>query len=178
MAGFQKFVIFPMESKLLPLYSQYASLVYLPHAVRVLATAIYGPKTFLVLLPAILFETYLLYPPASGQLSLTILTLAVIGAACAPIACIILMRISSMVISGFDTSDAIFHWRYIFVGGILASAINSIGLTVFFFDVTDISAASLAMLRFFIGDIVGLFVGLVILTWVFRILRKTREAKI
>ena len=178
LAGFQKFIIYPMEAKLLPLYSQYASLIYLPHAVRVLATAIYGPKTFWVLLPAILFGTYLFYPLVDGLFSLTTLIVAVIGAACAPIACIILKLISGMVISGFDTSKAIFHWRFIFAGGIIASAINSIGLTVLFFDITDIGAASLAMGRFFIGDIVGLFVGLVILTWIFRILRKIREGDV
>ena len=58
MASFQKYAIYPIEAKLLPLYSQYASLIFIPHAVRVLATAIYGPKTFLVLLPAMVLEIY------------------------------------------------------------------------------------------------------------------------
>lgn len=177
MAGFQNYVIFPVEAKLLPLYSTYASLLYLPHAVRVLATAIYGPKTFWVLLPAILVETYVFYPPINGQISFTILALIVIGAVCAPIGYVILKMISGVFPGGFDTIKTSLHWRYVFAAGIIASAINSIGLTVCFFELSDLSAASLAMLRFFIGDIIGLFVGLVILTWVFRLLRKIRQVE-
>lgn len=176
MGSFQKYAIYPIEAKLLPLYSQYASLIFLPHAVRVLATAIYGPKTFLVLLPAMLLEIYLFYPPIDGSLSLTTLLVATIGAACAPIGYGVLRQIG-MLKSNFNFNNSILNWRYIFLAGIIASAINSIGLTVFFFDLTDLSAASLAMLRFFIGDIIGLFVGLVILTWVFRLLRKVREGE-
>lgn len=175
MGGFQKYAIYPIEARLLPLYSQYASLIFLPHAVRVLATAIYGTKTFFVLLPAMLLEIYLFYPPVDGSLSLTSLLVATIGAACAPLAYIILKKVNIGLFPGLDSSNSIFHWRYIFAAGTIASAINSIGLTVIFFGVNDIAAASLAAMRFFIGDIIGLFVGLVILTWVFRIMRKARE---
>ena len=178
LARFQKLVIYPIEAKLLPLYSQYASLIYMPHAVRVLATAIYGPKTFWVLLPTILLTTYLFYPSADGFLWLTTLAVAVIGAACAPITCIILKMLNCMVNAEFDALKSTFHWRHVFAAGIIASAINSIGLTVLFFDLSDISAATLAMLRFFIGDIIGLFVGLVILTRVFRFLRKIRVGEV
>ena len=178
MGGFQKHAVYPIEAKLLPLYSQYASLVFLPHAVRVLATAIYGARTFLVLFPAMLLEIYLFYTPINGRLSLTALLVATIGAACAPLAYIFLKRISSGLFPGLDSSNAIFHWRYVFAAGIISSAINSIGLTMAFFGFSDIGAAALAMGRFFIGDIIGLFVGLVVLTWVFRILRKVREGDV
>ena len=49
---FQLGVIFPAEAKLFPVYSATASLMFLPHAVRVLATAIIGPKAFFLLYPA------------------------------------------------------------------------------------------------------------------------------
>lgn len=178
MGGFQKYAIYPIEAKLLPLYSQYASLVFLPHAVRVLATAIYGPKTFFVLLAAMLLEVYLFYTPVGGSMSLTTLLVATIGAACAPLAYILLKSISSRLFPGLDSSNAIFHWRYIFAAGIIASAINSIGLTMAFFGLSDIGAAALAMGRFFIGDIIGLFVGLVVLTRIFRLLRKVGKGNV
>ena len=174
LAAVQKFAIYPIEARLLPLYSQYASLMYLPHAVRVLATAIYGPKSFFVLLPAILFETYLFYPMTDGLFSTTTIVIAIIGAACAPIACILLHQIGGMLVPGFNAQNAQFNWRYIFAAGVIASAINSFGLTAFFFDLSDIMAASLAMGRFFIGDSIGLLVGLVVLTLIFRMLRESK----
>jgi len=176
MAAFQKYAIYPVEAKLLPLYSQYASLMYLPHAVRVLATTIYGSKTFFVLLPAILFETFLFYPMTDGLLSLTTLSIAIIGAVCAPVAFILIKLIGGALVPGFDAARAAFNWRYVFVGGIIASAINSIGLTAFFFDLSDFAAASLAMARFFLGDSIGLLASLIMLTFVFRILRGLKEA--
>ena len=176
-ASMQIFALYPIESRLLPLYSQYASLIYLPHAVRVLATAIYGPRAFWVLLPAILFTTYMFYPPVNGHVSVDVLLLAVIGAACAPIGYMAL-KLIGMIRSDFDYNNSILNWRYIFTAGVIASAINSIGLTAVFFGLSDIRAAALAMGRFFIGDIIGLFVGLVVLTWVFRMLRKAREGDV
>ena len=38
MGIFQKYAIYPIEAKLLPLYSQYASLIFLPHAVMIFVT--------------------------------------------------------------------------------------------------------------------------------------------
>ena len=49
---FQLHVVFPAEAKLFSVYSATASLMFLPHAVRVLATAIIGPKVFFLLFPA------------------------------------------------------------------------------------------------------------------------------
>jgi len=171
LAAFQKFAIYPIEALLLPVYAQYASLMYLPHAVRVLATVIYGPKTFFVLLPAVLFEAYLLYPKTDGLFSITTIAIAVIGAACAPIAFLLLNKIGGVDVSGSDARNLRCNWRCVFAGGLIASAINSIGLTAFFFDLSDINTASLAMARFFVGDIIGLLVGLVVLTFIFRLLR-------
>ena len=176
MGSFQKYAIYPIEARLLPLYSQYASLIFLPHAVRVLATAIYGAKAFFVLLPAMLLEIYLYYLPIDQSLSLTTLLVAVIGASCAPIAFLLLKHLGGVIVSGLNTDKASLNWRYIFAAGVIASAINSFGLTASFFGFSDIHAASLAMARFFVGDSIGLLVGLVVFTLIFRMLRESKAS--
>ena len=179
-AGFQKLAIYPLEARLFPLYSQYASLLYLPHAVRVLATAIYGPKAFFVLFPTILITQYDFHPVIGEFFSITSVSSAIIGASCAPLAYVILKRVSPLLFVGFDSAKAILNWRYVFVAGVLASAINSVGLAILFFDISDIGFHELAhaMVRFFVGDAFGLIVGLVLLTRVFRIIRNVGESSI
>jgi hypothetical protein len=46
---FQLHVVFPAETKLFPVHSATASVMFLPHAVRVLATAIIRPKALFML---------------------------------------------------------------------------------------------------------------------------------
>ena len=53
-------------------------------------------------------------------------------------------------------------------------AVFLMGLTTFFFDLSDVNAASLIVARFFVGDIIELFVGLVVLAFIFRMSRKIK----
>ena len=63
-----------------------------------------------------------------------------------------------------------------FLTGIITSAVNSIGLVAVYVVPAETTVILNLMLRFFVGDIFGLFVGLVILTFVFRILRNFNTA--
>lgn len=70
-AGFdavQQFVVFPIESRLMPIYAQYANLIYSPHAVRASLTVIVGTQAFFALLPAMLLAGYFLCQATSRSL--------------------------------------------------------------------------------------------------------------
>lgn len=147
--------------------------MFLPHAVRVLATAIIGPKVFFLLFPAALVEKLLQTRSYEVVFNGTSLLMVFVSAACAPAAYILL---KTMLGDRIDFSKAMLNWRYVFLIGIIASAINSIGLVAVYVVPAEMTEILILMLRFFIGDIFGLFVGLVVLTFVFRILRGIREA--
>jgi hypothetical protein len=63
------------------------------------------------------------------------------------------------------------NWRYVFLTGIIASAINSVGIVAVYVAPAETTVILNLMLRFFVGDIFGLLVGLVVLIFVFRVLR-------
>ncbi|MGE4610874.1 MAG: hypothetical protein AAED33_05715 [Paracoccaceae bacterium] len=94
--------------------------------------------------------------------------MAIIGAASAPAGYILLKTVLGGQV---DFSKKMLNWRYVFLIGIIASAINSIGLVAVYVVPAEMVEVLGLMLRFFVGDIFGLFVGLVVLTLVFRILR-------
>ena len=83
---FETKVIFPIEESLLAPYPYVASLVFLPHAVRVLATVIVGPKVFFVLYPTIIVSGYFLFDSYEDGGTWRLVIDAAIGAACSPLA--------------------------------------------------------------------------------------------
>ena len=170
---FQLHVVLPTESKLFPVYSATASLMFLPHAVRVLATAIIVPKAFFLLLPATIAGNLIQARSYGEVFNGTSILMVLVGAACAPVGYILLKRIIG---DRFVFSELMLNWRYVFLTGIIASAVNSIGLVAIYVAPAETTVILNLILRFFVGDIFGLFVGLVILTFVFRILRNVRAA--
>lgn len=101
----------------------------------------------------------------------TSLLMAIIGTASAPAAYILLKTVLG---NRIYISTAVLNWRYVFLIGIIASAINSVGLVAVYVVPAEMVEIVTLMLRFFIGDIFGLFVGLVVLTYIFRIVRNVR----
>ena len=170
---FQLHVVFPVEARFFPVYSATASLMFLPHAVRVLTTAIIGPKAFFLLIPATITANLIQARSYEVFFDSTSLLMVLVGAASAPAGYILLRRILG---DRFVFSELMLNWRYVFLTGIIASAVNSIGLVAVYVAPAETTVILNLMLRFFVGDIFGLFVGLVFLTFVFRILRNFRTA--
>ena len=165
---FQLHAVFPAEAKLFPVYSATASLMFLPHAVRVLATAIIGPKAFFLLYPALVTAELLEGRNFGESFSGTSVLITFVAAGWAPAGYILLKRILG---DRFVFSELMLNWRYVFLTGIIASAINSVGIVAVYVVPAETSVILNLMLRFFVGDIFGLLVGLVVLIFVFRVLR-------
>jgi hypothetical protein len=152
----QLFLIFPVEKKLVPDMVQFASLMYLPHAVRVLAVSILGPIAFLALFPAMLlviyFENQFSVDIAHKQSILT----AAVGAGCSVLAYYIVRFFSR---SELPFGIRLQSWRPVFLIGVIASLLNSIGMAFVFREFFDPNLFPQLILRYFVGDIFGLAAG-------------------
>lgn len=172
---FQWFAVYPLEVLLLSGHTTHASVLFLPHAVRVLSTVILGPRAFFALLPGVVISQHLYYLVVGGSWDFASTTFAILGAASAPVAYLLMERLLD---SRIDYRAALLNWRFVFLVGIVASMINSTSLAVLLMELRDVSEIFRLMLRTFVGDLGGLFLGLVVLTWIFRMLRKVREGDV
>ena len=162
-------VIFPLEKSLLAPYPYVASLVFLPHAVRVLGTVIVGPKVFFVLFPTILVSGYFLFDSYEGAVSLRLIMDAAIGAGCSPLAYLLVKWINRNT-PGFQLT--LLNWRTVFLIGAIASVLNSAMRIMLLSDVNQLHDAVHGIVRVIVGDMVGLAIGLVALVFVFRLARR------
>lgn len=162
-------IIFPIERLLLADVSSIVSLVFLPHAVRVLSTVIYGPKVFFVLFPTILISGYFLFGSYGdgGSWSLTID--AASGAGCAPLAYI--------AVRWANRENTTFHvdlqnWKMVFLIGAVASVLNSVLRTAFLSDANSLHEIFHTASRVIFGDMAGLLTGLIVIVFAFRFARR------
>ncbi|MFQ5624446.1 MAG: hypothetical protein ACE5FS_13750 [Paracoccaceae bacterium] len=165
---FQANVIFPVEKFFVPGFTELASLMFLPHAVRTLGTAIVGPRAFWALFPAVLGIHYVDYQPISWALSWQAVLVALTGAGCAPVGYYIVRSVYRYRTS-FEA--ALLNWKPVFAIGVAASLVNTAALCLLFSASFGLRSLPYVVLRFLIGDIVGLAAGLLLLVFCFRILR-------
>jgi hypothetical protein len=140
-----------------------ASLVFLPHGVRVLTAWLYGYWSLILLLPATLFTHYL---RVGGEFSDAYAAIAPMsGVLCSAVAFDLAKR------AGFDLSyrsSKPVNWRAIIIVGAMASVINSVGANFLFGNDT---AAAVA---YWVGDVLGLLAAMLALMLMFRVARKWR----
>ncbi len=162
-------VIFPIEKSLLAPYPYVASLVFLPHAVRVLGTVIVGPKVFFVLFPTILVSGYFLFDSYEGGITRLLVMDAAIGAGCSPLAYLFVKWINRNT-PGFQLT--LLNWRTVFLIGAIASVLNSAMRITLLNDVNQLHDVVHGIVKVIVGDMVGLAIGLVALVFVFRLARR------
>lgn len=153
-------VLMPTQHLLLPEFANHASVLFLPHGVRVLTAWLFGWRALLLLAPSALLTHAYLFGTAgfSGGYFFA----ALFGLFCATFSFWALARL------GFEFRQSqarLTSWREIFFAGGLASMINVAGTSYFYgFELRSASA-------YFIGDLGGLLVTMTILMLCFRVLR-------
>jgi hypothetical protein len=156
-------VIARVQDSYLPSYQNYASLMFLPHGVRVVVAWLYGWRSLPLLAPAALLTHAQLY----GYLDLSLTTLgAMAGIFCAAFSFWFLSRVG-MDFRLHKTRNV--NWRDVILAGTAAAVLNAIWTKTMFGN--DLATASA---RFF-GDVVGLLVSLFVLMLVFRIIRRAGQ---
>ena len=164
----QYFLIFPLEAQALGQTAALVSMIYLPHAVRVLAAWMIGPKSIFALLPASCV-TYLALYDGTGGPGLSDFAVAIIGALCAPVA-LELMRI--VKINVYPQEVGIISWRTLVFAGFLSSILNSFFQTLALEGKFPIEATFDILTRFVVGDVAGLVVVLFLLVVMMKLFRE------
>lgn len=155
-------VIAPIQEGVVGQIPLFASLLYLPHGVRVLAAQFYGWKSVVLLAPAAIQTHYYLlgWEGLSGSSYVP----AFWATICAPLS-FTLLKMLNLDVRG----DARYmcNWRYLLLVGALASVMNAAGASLYYSNLTPLEAARSA-LAFLIGDIGGQFVMMFLLMLSFR----------
>ena len=162
--------MFPIERALLSDYPGIASIVFLPHAVRVLGTVIVGPKIFFVLFPTIIVSGYFLFG-SYGGLSWPLVVDAAIGASCAPLAYLTVKWVER---KRPNFKLTLRNWRMVFLIGAVASVLNSVMRVTLLGGERTAPKIVDGITKVIIGDMIGLMLGLVVLVFAFRIIRRRR----
>lgn len=173
--GLTALVVTPMQARLLPDVTMFASLVYLPHGVRVLSAWLMGRLAVLPLcLGAFLSEVIFTPAEISSPTDPTILLSILIGACSALLAFELLRLLGRNIYAGQKFR---IHWKWLFLAGILASIINSIG-QAFVFAGEILPGHSFAVLATYaIGDLIGLIVTTLVLMLIFRWMRLSSNGR-
>jgi hypothetical protein len=156
------YALLPFQSSYTPQLASYASLLFLPHGVRVLAAWLYGWKAIPLVAPAALLTHWMNLGADGFTLGGMIGVFS--GIVCAALTFWTLSQI------GMDfrlTADKRANWRDIMLAGSIASVINTFGMGWAF----DHNFATLG--GYFIGDISGMFACMFVLMFVFSAQRRS-----
>ena len=164
----QNLVIMPIETMLVERNVALVSLLYLPHAVRVLGAWMVGPKSILALIPASII-IYFVIRPDTGPSTQADIIIPMIGALCAPVA-FELMRVFRIDV--YPKSTGVISWRTLVFAGLFSSIINSFFSTLFLEGRFPIEDTFDVLTRFIIGDVMGLVLVLLILVGLLKTSRR------
>ena len=172
--GVTALLVTPVQNLFAANVTVFASLIYLPHGVRVLATWLLGWKTFFPLFAGA-FLSELLFTPAQ---TLTFTEPVILGS-------IAVGAISAYV--GFVIANVFgrdlnvgrvrtMHWKWLLVVGTIASVFNSVGQIIVFSGLIVPDDVFVVLATYAIGDLVGLVVSMLVLMIVFRWIRRSSVA--
>ena len=165
----QYLVIMPIETMMVERNAALVSLLYLPHAVRVLGAWMVGPKSILALIPGSLCGYFITMRPETGAFAMADFIIPMIGALCAPVA-FELMRF--VQIDVYPKSTGVISWRTLVFAGLLSSIINSFFSTLFLEGRFPIEDTFDVLTRFIIGDVMGLVIVLLMLVGLLKLFRR------
>lgn len=154
------YVILPFQANYTPDLAKYASLLFLPHGVRVLAAWLLGWRAIPLLAPAALFTHWLNF--GSSGFSIAGLLGVFSGVICAVAVFWLLAKV------GLDfrvSPDKRANWRDVMLAGSIASIINTFGMGWAF----EHNLQTLA--GYFVGDITGMFACMFALMLFFKAIR-------
>ncbi|MBW3243716.1 hypothetical protein KUV57_13670 [Epibacterium sp. DP7N7-1] len=170
--GLVQVVTMPIQLKVLPDVTPFASLIYLPHGVRVLTSWLLGWRAVLPLFLGS-FGAHAIFHPDSMishlwffdpifLLSLTIGATAAVGS------------FELLKIIGLNLYAGPYRrvkWTGVLLVGIVASVLNALGQSFAFSGIVVTDVVSLVFWTYVFGDAIGLLATMIVLALVFRFMR-------
>ena len=173
----QQCLILPLEINLTNENAALASFLFLPHAVRVLSAWLLGPKSLIAMIPVAIAVSLINDPisvPHPGYEFLAHIIMPTFSA-CSAVMAFEFMRLCK--IDAYPKDIGVISWRTVLFGGIVASIINSLGsswLKSGFFATSELMEI---IIRFIVGDTLGLLFGMLVIMLIFRQLRQMAQAQ-
>jgi len=170
--GLTAMLITPLQARLLPDVTSFASLLYLPHGVRVLATWLLGRVAILPLCVGAFLSEWMFAGAGIGSVTEPVILISIlVGAASAAVA-FELMRAFGLNL--YATERLRVHWKWLLLVGTLASVVNSVGQSLVFSGAILPEWSVVVLVVYAVGDLLGLIATTFILMLVFRWLRAER----
>lgn len=167
--GLTALLVTPIQQEFLAEITIFASLVYLPHGVRVLATWLWGWKAFFPLAVGGGISELIFTPTQVHDLMRDSLPLSVgVGAASA------LLAFEATRLLGrnlYASKSNRINWKGLLIIGAVASIINSVLQSFVYSGIILPERAAVVLMTYAVGDLIGLFVSTVALMMIFRWVR-------
>tara|TARA_B100001057_G_scaffold196551_1_gene197336 strand:+ start:1469 stop:2029 length:561 start_codon:yes stop_codon:yes gene_type:complete len=164
---YQDLIFYRLQNSLLPsIVNNSASLVFLPHGIRVLGFIFFGPKIF----PGLLLA-HIITGLAINLIFFEVIITSLFSTSCVLFA--IKIYTGDLVVKKLD----IFSVKFIFTIAILAAIINSLTVnTSFLFLRDDVNFSSLygsEVFKYIIGDLIGTIILFYIFIFVRKVIRQS-----
>ena len=173
--GLTSLVVTPVQSILLPEITMFASLIYLPHGVRVLASWASGWKAIPTLFIGAGLASWLFTPADEWDMVQGMMLESLfVGAISAYFAFEFLRLFGCDFYFG---SQRRLNWKGMILIGAISSVVNSVGQTLVFSGVIAFERFAQILIIYAFGDLIGLVICMFALMFVFRWVRGYSLAK-
>ena len=164
------FAIAPLQATVLPEITVFASLIYLPHGVRVLATWALGWRAIPVLALANYAAAWAFIPESTLTFLEPVHLASVFVGAAAPFIVFEVLRLFGR--TAYFGRGRQSSWRTLLLAGALASILNSLGQSVVYAGLITAEIQTSVLFFYLVGDTAGLIVCLIALMFGFRWYRR------
>lgn len=173
--GLTAWVVTPVQQRFLPELTVFASLVYLPHGVRVLSVWLFGWKAVLPLAFGAFLSELIFTETSVRQLMQPVLLESIAVGALSALAAFGAFRLlGQRLFAGRARQMA---WKWLLAVGAVASVFNSIGQSVVFSGLIFPGDQLPVMAVYAAGDLIGLAVCMVALMLIFRWMRLAGQSR-
>lgn len=152
-------VITPVQAELIPDVTKYASFFYLPHGVRVIATAVLGAAAIPALIVGEVVGNFLFWDIADPTM---LLVISVIGGIL-PWLGFELLRSFGISAYYLHTADKMPPLRMLLLAGFVASLLNGFVLTAIFEHSMEIGNVTQVMAAYVVGDMTGFLLVIILI---------------
>ena len=164
--GITALVVTPIQGILLPELTVFASLVYLPHGVRVLATWAFGWKAIPALVVGTGISAWIFRPAEDWALIEPVLLQGILVGSVSAFMAFELARLLGFNLYFGGTRRL--KWKGMILIGTISSIINSIGQTLVHSGFVGLDQLPELLIIYATGDLIGLVTCIIALMFVFR----------
>lgn len=157
----------PLQMAVLPELTQYVSLLFLPHGVRVLVIHYYGWRGIVYLMPSSALMWFVVEFGTKIDASVTAIIVSLLS-------CYVGVGVLRWITKAPEHDYQSWSWKMVLAAGAVCSVLNSMGLSFLYFDIPD----PMLLAGYIVGDTAGMAVTMVALIYMFKLADKISGYKL